>query len=191
MFLDDLFGAFVSNNNETYRRFVQLTHYSQQPVSIKQFRIFRVIGRGAFGAVSAVQKIDTHAIFAMKEMSKKQVKNNKSEWMCVNEKKVLARMRSPFVLGLKYSFHNEKNLYLIFDMCSGGDLKFHLKAGLGTGKDKYFGLDRAQFYAAEVLLGLEHIHAQNIVYRDLKPNNILLDDQGMYFLFLTPQVSLS
>jgi len=81
-------------------------------------------------------------------------------------------MRSPFVLNLKYSFHNEKNLYLIFDMCSGGDLKFHLRGA------KSFDPDRALFYAAEVLLGLEHIHSFNIVYRDLKPNNILLDEAG-------------
>jgi len=87
---------------------------------------------------------------------------------------VLAKMRSPFVLNLKYSFHNEKNLYMILDMCSGGDLKYHLRLG----REKFFSPDRAQFYAAEVLLGLEHIHSFNIVYRDLKPNNILLDDQG-------------
>src|SRR4051812_6105458 len=49
--------------------------------------------------------------------------------MVVNEKKILSKMRSPFVLGLKYAFHNEKNLYLVMDMCSGGDLKFHLRIG--------------------------------------------------------------
>jgi len=59
-------------------------------------------------------------------------------------------------------------------MCAGGDLKFHLRAE----KDKLFSLERAQFYASEVLLGLEHIHSHRIVYRDLKPSNILLDESG-------------
>jgi len=62
-------------------------------------------------------------------------------------------------------------------MCSGGDLKYHLHL-LSESKDKGFDPERAQFYAAEVLLGLEHIHSFNIVYRDLKPNNILLDEAG-------------
>jgi serine/threonine protein kinase len=85
-------------------------------------------------------------------------------------------MRSPFVLNLKYSFHNPENLYLLFDMCTGCDLKFHLR--LAAREGKYFSVERARFYAAEVFLGLEHIHSFNIIYRDLKPNNILLDTEG-------------
>jgi len=87
-------------------------------------------------------------------------------------------MRSPFVLHLTYSFHNERSLFLIFDMCSGGDLKYHLHSESKDNVPKGFDSERAQFYAAEVLLGLEHIHSFNIVYRDLKPNNILLDEAG-------------
>jgi hypothetical protein len=60
-------------------RYVRLEQYARQPVKLKDFRVFRVLGRGAFGAVSAVQKVDTHAIFAMKEMGKRQVKLNQSE----------------------------------------------------------------------------------------------------------------
>lgn len=157
-----------------FQRLVQLQEYAQRPVGLTDFRVFRVLGRGAFGAVSAVQKLDTHAIFAMKEMDKKQIKMNQSEWMCINEKKVLSRMRSPFVLSLQYSFHTDASLFLVFGMCSGGDLKFHLN----NGKEHFFRNARARFYAAEVLLGLEHIHSFNIVYRDLKPTNILLDTQG-------------
>ena len=157
-----------------WKRYVQLRAYIKKRMTLDNFRIFRVLGRGAFGAVSAVQKIDSHAIFAMKEMAKRQVKHQQSEWVCVNERKVLAKMKSPFVLNLKYSFHNSENLYLIFDMCSGGDLKFHLR----NEKMRCFSLERARFYAAEVLLGLEHIHSLNIVYRDLKPTNILLDEEG-------------
>jgi serine/threonine protein kinase len=65
-------------------------------------------------------------------------------------------------------------------MCSGGDLKYHLKANATSEKkDRSFSNERSRFYAAEVLLGLEHIHSFDIVYRDLKPNNILLDAIGI------------
>jgi len=92
------------------------------------------------------------------------------------EKKVLAKMNSPFVLNLKYSFHNLDSLFLIFDMCTGGDLKYHLRQAYH--EKKHFSLKQAQFCAAEVFLGLEHIHSFDIIYRDLKPNNILLDNAG-------------
>jgi len=170
--IEKLFPQFRQTDH--YRQYVQLQHYKHQKVHLKDFRVFRVLGRGAFGAVSAVQKMDTHAIFAMKEMGKKQVKQSQSEWMCINEKKVLSKMCSPFVLNLKYSFHDDENLYLIFDMCGGGDLKFHLR----NGKESHFSNQRAQFYAAQVLCGLEHIHSFDIVYRDLKPTNLLLDQKG-------------
>ena len=87
------------------------------------------------------------------------MKSNKAEYGVVNEMKVLQIMKSPFVLNLKYSFHNSESLYLAFDLCSGGDLRFHVKHGdFPSG----FPLEMATFFAAEVLLGLEHIHSHNI-----------------------------
>lgn len=83
-------------------------------------------------------------------------------------------MKSDFVLNLRYALQQPKKVYLIFDLCSGGDLKFHLNQM----KHCRFPPLRARFYAAQILLGLEHIHSLNVVYRDLKPNNILLDEAG-------------
>jgi len=160
--------------SDLFKQYVQLIDYSHRPIKLDDFRVFRVLGRGAFGAVSAVQKTDTGAIFAMKEMRKRMVKANKSEWLCNSEKRILSKMRSPFVLSLRYAFHDEESLYLILDMCSGGDLKFHLN----TARSRRFPEAQARFYAAEILLGLEHIHAQQYVYRDFKPDNLLLDEKG-------------
>mmetsp|Transcript_8145 Transcript_8145/g.11533 ORF Transcript_8145/g.11533 Transcript_8145/m.11533 type:complete len:583 (+) Transcript_8145:149-1897(+) len=158
-------------DSKEYMEYIQIRDYSKKKVNMDDFRIFRPLGRGAFGLVSVVQKTDTHAVYAMKEIIKKKIKKLRSEWMCINEMRVLAKMRSPFVLNLKYSFHSSKALYMVFDMCDGGDLKYHLRSGA-------FSKERARFYAAEVLLGLEHIHSWDICYRDLKPENILLTNRG-------------
>jgi serine/threonine protein kinase len=81
-------------------------------------------------------------------------------------------MKSEFVTNLKYALQDEETLYLVMDLMLGGDLKFHLiNAGRFTEK-------RSRFYAAQVLLGLEHVHKLSIIYRDMKLENVLLDSQG-------------
>mmetsp|Transcript_9484 Transcript_9484/g.14229 ORF Transcript_9484/g.14229 Transcript_9484/m.14229 type:complete len:593 (+) Transcript_9484:65-1843(+) len=167
--LNQYYESFLKSKE--YMEYIQIRDYSKKKVTLDDFRIFRPLGRGAFGLVSVVQKTDTHAVYAMKEIIKRKIKKLRSEWMCINEMRVLAKMRSPFVLNLKYSFHSSKALYMVFDMCDGGDLKYHLRSGP-------FKKVRARFYAAEVLLGLEHIHSWDICYRDLKPENILLTNTG-------------
>mmetsp|Transcript_37187 Transcript_37187/g.73056 ORF Transcript_37187/g.73056 Transcript_37187/m.73056 type:complete len:607 (+) Transcript_37187:51-1871(+) len=163
------------SKSDHYRRYVQAKHYVKHTeITLESFHVFRVLGRGAFGAVSAVQKVDSHALFAMKEMDKKQIKRSQAEWMCINEMKVLSKLSEPTCLSLDYSFHNNESLYLVFEICQGGDLKYHLR----NSPTHNFSLERSTFYAAQILAGLEHIHSYDIVYRDLKPNNILLDTKG-------------
>lgn len=78
-------------------------------------------------------------------------------------------------MSLAYAFETREALCLVLTIMNGGDLKFHIhNMSNMTG----FSEDRALFYAAEITLGLEHLHCLNIVYRDLKPENILIDDQG-------------
>lgn len=172
-YLED--SAFVDFKASIYfDEHVQMLEYTKKEVELKDFHVFRVLGRGAFGAVSAVQKKDTQAVFAMKEMAKKHVKQQHSESICLNERAVLSHMNSPFVLNLAYSFHNEHSLYFIFKMLGGGELNYHLH----NEPERRFAAPRAQFYAAEMLLGLEHIHSFTIVYRDLKLPNVLLNNEG-------------
>jgi len=90
----------------------------------------------------------------------------------MEECKVLTMLSSKFVTNLKYAFQDDETLFLIMDLLMGGDLKFHLVNA------SRFSEKRSRFYAAEILLGLEHIHAVKIIYRDLKLENVLLDQQG-------------
>ena len=78
----------------------------------------------------------------------------------------------PFVVKLHYAFQSSENLYFVTDFLNGGELFFHLC------NEIRFAEDRARFYAAEMVLALEHLHSNGIIYRDLKPENVLLDSEG-------------
>jgi serine/threonine kinase 32 len=93
--------------------------------------MFRALGKGAFGMVSAVQKKDTKKVYAMKAMSKKKIKHFHSEKLCEIEKAALQKVDSPFILNLKYAFSNDKDVFLVLDLCNGGDLQYHLTEVLG------------------------------------------------------------
>jgi serine/threonine protein kinase len=95
----------------------------------------------------------------------------------ISERDILVSIRNvkhPFLVNLKGTFQDESNLYLVLQYYSGGDLATQL------GKYLRFCEQRAKFYAAEILLALEELHKRNIIYRDLKPENVLLDDSGIF-----------
>lgn len=84
----------------------------------------------------------------------------------------MEKIKHPFIAELKYAFQTSEKLYMVTEFKAGGELYSHLK------REGKFNEERARFYAAEVILALECLHAHNIVYRDLKPENVLLDSEG-------------
>mmetsp|Transcript_28166 Transcript_28166/g.27160 ORF Transcript_28166/g.27160 Transcript_28166/m.27160 type:complete len:227 (+) Transcript_28166:295-975(+) len=88
------------------------------------------------------------------------------------EKEVLIRGKHPFLIQLHYSFQSPERIYFVVDYINGGDLFFHLR------KLKKFSELDARFYACEIILGLEFLHKKGFVYRDLKPENVLIDSEG-------------
>uniref|UniRef100_A0A8C7SR62 G protein-coupled receptor kinase n=1 Tax=Oncorhynchus mykiss TaxID=8022 RepID=A0A8C7SR62_ONCMY len=157
-----------------YNRFLQWKWLERQPVTKNTFRQYRVLGKGGFGEVCACQVRATGKMYACKKLEKKRIKKRKGESMALNEKQILEKVNSRFVVSLAYAYETKDALCLVLTLMNGGDLKFHIYH-MG---DAGFEENRAVFYSAELACGLEDLHRERIVYRDLKPENILLDDHG-------------
>uniref|UniRef100_A0A2K6GWT1 G protein-coupled receptor kinase n=1 Tax=Propithecus coquereli TaxID=379532 RepID=A0A2K6GWT1_PROCO len=157
-----------------YSQFLQWKLLERQPVTKNMFRHYRVLGRGGFGEVCACQVQATGKMYACKKLEKKRIKKRKGEAMALNEKRILEKVQSRFVVSLAYTYETKDALCLVLTIMNGGDLKFHMYNLGNPGFDE----QRAIFYAAEVCCGLEDLQRERIVYRDLKPENILLDDRG-------------
>ncbi|XP_040481086.1 G protein-coupled receptor kinase 4 isoform X3 [Ursus maritimus] len=157
-----------------FSRFLQWKWLERQPVTKNTFRHYRVLGKGGFGEVCACQVRATGKMYACKKLEKKRIKRRKGEAMALNEKRILEKVNSRFVVSLSYTYETKDSLCLVLTIMNGGDLKFHIHNMGNPGFDE----QRAIFYAAELSCGLEDLQRERIVYRDLKPENILLDDRG-------------
>ncbi|XP_068926849.1 G protein-coupled receptor kinase 4 isoform X4 [Petaurus breviceps papuanus] len=157
-----------------FSRFLQWKWLERKPVTKNTFRHYRVLGKGGFGEVCACQVRATGKMYACKKLEKKRIKKRKGESMALNEKRILEKVHSRFVVSLSYTYETKDALCLVLTIMNGGDLKFHIYNMGNPGLDE----ERAIFYAAELCCGLEDLQRERIVYRDLKPENILLDDRG-------------
>jgi len=158
-----------------FHRYLQWKYLERQPVTYKTFRMYRVLGKGGFGEVCACQTRSTGKMYACKKLEKKRIKKRRGETMVITEKQILQKINSRFVVNLAYAFEMKDALCLVLTIMEGGDLKFHI---YNMGGEPGFSEDRCRFYACEILLGLGHLHKEGIVYRDCKPENILLDSKG-------------
>ncbi|XP_059974530.1 beta-adrenergic receptor kinase 2 isoform X2 [Mesoplodon densirostris] len=144
-------------------------------LTMNDFSVHRIIGRGGFGEVYGCRKADTGKMYAMKCLDKKRIKMKQGETLALNERIMLSLVSTgdcPFIVCMTYAFHTPDKLCFILDLMNGGDLHYHLS------QHGVFSEKEMRFYATEVILGLEHMHNRFVVYRDLKPANILLDEHG-------------
>lgn len=88
------------------------------------------------------------------------------------ERDVLSYTKHPFIVGLKYAFQTPEKLFLILDYAPGGNM------GRSLQKDRRFTEERARIYLSEIILALEDLHKRDIIYRDLKPDNVVFDEDG-------------
>ncbi|OZJ03248.1 hypothetical protein BZG36_03521 [Bifiguratus adelaidae] len=142
-------------------------------VGLEDFEMLRVLGRGAFGKVILVRHIKTSHLYAMKVLQKASliVKAKRTEHTKA-ERQILEDVQHPFIVKLYYAFQTSTRLYLILQYVQGGELFTHMAV------ERMFSEEVAAFYAAQLILALEHLHSLGIVYRDLKPENCLVDHEG-------------
>uniref|UniRef100_A0A8C1V6S4 G protein-coupled receptor kinase n=1 Tax=Cyprinus carpio TaxID=7962 RepID=A0A8C1V6S4_CYPCA len=169
-----IFQKFIESDKFT--RFCQWKNVELNiHLTMNDFSVHRIIGRGGFGEVYGCRKADTGKMYAMKCLDKKRIKMKQGETLALNERIMLSLVSTgdcPFIVCMTYAFHTPDKLCFILDLMNGGDLHYHLSQhGVFSEKDM-------RFYAAEIILGLEHMHNRFVVYRDLKPANILLDEHG-------------
>ncbi|CAL1409350.1 unnamed protein product [Linum trigynum] len=147
-------------------------------MGLSNFRLLKRLGYGDIGSVYLVELRGTTSHFAMKVMDKASLASRNKLLRAQTEREILGLLDHPFLPTLYSYFETDKFYCLVMEFCSGGNLH-SLRQKQPT---KYFSEDAARFYASEVLLALEYLHMLGIVYRDLKPENVLVRDEGHIML---------
>ncbi|OBT75681.1 AGC/YANK protein kinase [Pseudogymnoascus sp. 05NY08] len=147
------------------------TYCPGDDVGLNHFTLGRVVGKGAFGKVRIVEHKYTKLTFALKYIRKDDIVRTESVRNIIRERRMLEHLNHPFICNLRYSFQDTQYMYLVVDLMSGGDLRFHIAR-------KSFTEDAVKFWIAELGCALKYIHKQGIIHRDVKPDNVLLDSEG-------------
>lgn len=145
----------------------------ESKVSLDDFELLAVLGRGGFGKVMQVRHKSTQAIFAMKILKKSELRRRKQVERTQTERTILANIQNhPFIVSLHYAFQNSQKLYMVMDFVQGGDFFTLMR------KFRRLPEEWVRLYVLQVAMALQHLHDREIVYRDLKPENILLCADG-------------
>nr|KYP58604.1 Phototropin-1 [Cajanus cajan] len=153
---------------------VSLVLESGEQIGLKHFRPIKPLGSGDTGSVHLVELCGTGQYFAMKAMDKGVMLNRNKVHRACAEREILDKLDHPFLPALYASFQTKTHVCLITDYFPGGEL-FLL---LDRQPTKVLKEDAVRFYAAEVVIALEYLHCQGIIYRDLKPENVLIQSNG-------------
>lgn len=139
---------------------------------LSSFEVLQEIGAGSFGCVYKAKRKENGEVVALKALNKKVLARNHQLKYAVGECRILRQLSSPFVVKMFDAFQTPNSLYMVLEYCSGKDLSVLLE------QRRQFSSDEARFYVGEIILALEYLHERNIMYRDLKPENVLLDSFG-------------
>lgn len=164
------FHDFLQNEQTTFNQ--KFTKPSQNNAALNDFDRIKTLGTGSFGRVMLVKHKQSKQYHAMKILGKQKVVKLKQVEHTLNEKNILQAINFPFLVRMEFSFKDNTNLYMVLDFVSGGEMFSYLRR---VGK---FSEDDARFYASQVVLAFEYLHALDLVYRDLKPENLLIDGTG-------------
>lgn len=197
MHIDDNNSIFVYDDINTEGSVLKLSSEEskarkRQKKQLDDFESIKLLGEGAYGQVLLVKEKANNSIFAMKQMRKANIlimsdePNEKKQSASspkmkqvertFSERDILTEINHPNIVKLFYSFHDQNKLYLILQYVPGGELFFHLN------KLSKFNESVASFYTLEISLAIKFLHDKGIVYRDLKPENCLLNERGHLIL---------
>lgn len=147
-------------------------HPSSETACLDDFERKRTLGTGSFGRVMLVRNTKTNRHYAMKILDKQKVIKLKQVEHTLNEKKILQAINFPFLVNLAYHFKDNLYLFMILEFVPGGEMFSHLRR-MGR-----FTESHARFYGSQIVLTFEYLHHLEILYRDLKPENLLIDSDG-------------
>ncbi|XP_042470078.1 serine/threonine-protein kinase RHS3-like [Zingiber officinale] len=157
---------------------IQKVNSKGSPISLSHFKLVKRIGHGDIGSVYLSELKGTNTFFAIKVMDKSSLVSRNKLLRAQTEREILSLLDHPFLPSLYSHFETEKLYCLVMEYCSGGNL--HSLRQKQTNKN--FTEKNARFYATEVLLAIEYLHMLGVVYRDLKPENVLVRDDGHIML---------
>ena len=141
-------------------------------LSFHDFEKLKVLGKGSFGEVLLVRLKANGKLFAMKILTKKNVKLRHQEVHTKAERDLMVKINCPFIVNIKFAFQDAVNLYIITEFMQGGEMFFHLH------NERKFSDEKTKFYIVEIILAIEFLHKNKMLYRDLKPENIMVDANG-------------
>ena len=141
-------------------------------IKLSDYDMGETLGTGSFGRVKIAKNKKTGEFVAMKIMKKMEILKSKQADHISNEIKILSMIEHPFVITFEGFTQDDRNLYLALELINGGELFTYLR---GVGR---FPVDQARIYIAQIICIFEYLHNKDIVYRDLKPETILIHKSG-------------
>lgn len=169
-------SADVGSPKRRSKPFVRL-HPEGRPSGIEQvgpdtFDLVKVLGRGSFGEVFLVRHKISQEDYAMKILQTHRVRRNNIMKYALTERNVLTYIHHPYIVSLHWAFQTSNHLVLILQFCSGGNLQKLITSVRRLEENL------ARLYEAELTLAIGHLHERNIVFRDMKPENVVIDGEG-------------
>lgn len=174
--LKNFINFFTGSSSKSQEIIQILPQPPKGKMSVKDFYYYKMLGKGSFGEVFLVREKNPlkqpSTFYAMKVLNKDRVFSQNLIKYVKSERNILSIMDHPFIVKLNYAFQSKNKLYLLLDYCPGGDL------GHVLSKKRRFPEEVVRIYISEIILGIEALHSKNIIFRDLKPDNIVLDKDG-------------